>query len=59
MEEVNEHIIHKNVDVIASGYEWTCPNCGELNKEYEYRKDYYCSSCGVHVETSLPEHAIE
>lgn len=56
MNHLDKNIIHKNVDVIASGYEWTCPNCGELNKEYEYRPDYYCSCCGEHIETSLPEH---
>ena len=47
---------NKIVDVIASGYEWLCPTCGELNKEIEYLEIYTCL-CGLSFETSLPEHA--
>ena len=45
------------VDVIASGYEWVCPVCGELNKEIEYLENYTCGRCKKNVETSPPEHA--
>lgn len=58
MNENKNRIMHRGVNVVASGYEWTCPNCGELNKEYEYRQDYFCSSCCDHVETASPEHAM-
>lgn len=49
----------ERVDIIASGYEWTCPHCGELNQSYEYRQQYYCSKCDRLVKTDLPEHALE
>jgi len=45
------------VDVIASGYEWTCPECDKLNKEIEYRGAYTCQNCGREVEADSPEHA--
>jgi len=45
------------VEVIASGYEWTCPECDELNKEIEYRGVYTCQNCGREVEADSPEHA--
>ena len=28
--------IDETVDVIASGYEWTCPKCEHFNTEIEY-----------------------
>jgi len=55
----SDFIIQNNssVDVIASGYEWVCPSCNELNKEIEYLEKYTCGRCKKEVETSLPEHA--
>jgi len=47
----------EKVNLIASGYEWTCPHCQELNKAYEARANYYCTGCGKQVEAGLPEHA--
>ena len=44
------------VDVIASGYEWTCP-CGELNEEMEYKAHYTCGFCAQKVKAAIPEHA--
>jgi len=47
------------VEVIASGYEWTCPECGGLNVVYESRLVYYCTLCGIKVVTSgSPEHCF-
>ena len=43
------------VDVISSGYEWVCPQCGKLNNEIEYKEHYLCT-CGQEVKTDLPEH---
>lgn len=33
------------VDMIASGYEWECPNCGHLNKEIEICNQVDCEKC--------------
>jgi len=48
-----------NVDVIASGYEWICPECNEYNKEIEWRLYYICGSCGKKFPTNEPEHALK
>lgn len=45
------------VDIIASGYEWICPHCGELNKVIEHREICFCNKCGQSVSTNPPEHA--
>ncbi len=46
------------IDVIASGYEWECSVCSELNKEIEYLELYTCSRCGESFHTNPPEHCI-
>ena len=33
------------VDLQASGYEWTCPNCKFLNHEVEISQSVKCSAC--------------
>ena len=42
----------ESVDLIASGYEWICPNCDNLNKEIEIpkyqtppRDEVMCDKC--------------
>lgn len=47
----------ETVDLIASGYEWECPKCGELNKEVEVEKIVYCGKCGRAYEVNPPHHA--
>lgn len=49
----------ETVDIIASGYEWTCPECNRLNKEIEYTQQVRCELCQQIFETGLPEHAIQ
>ncbi len=46
------------VDVIASGYEWECTVCSELNHEIDYQEVYNCSRCGESFFTNPPEHCI-
>jgi len=46
------------VDLIASGYEWECPECEELNHEIEWKARVTCCSCGKVFEANLPEHAL-
>ena len=47
------------VDVIASGYEWVCPECGILNEIIEFPRNpvVQCSECNKKVELDIPEHA--
>jgi len=51
----------ESVDIIASGYEWECPNCETLNKMIAYPSSQIvtCASCGNEYEVGLPEHAID
>lgn len=49
----------KYVDIIASGYEWTCPNCGRLNNEYAWIEDLECHECHKEYKASLPEHVYD
>ena len=43
------------VDLIASGYEWTCPECGDLIKEIGIKE--HVTHCGRNYETAPAEHA--
>jgi transcription elongation factor Elf1 len=53
------------VDIIASGYEFTCPECETLNHLHEVPKDdgdgalCFCSICGAkcEIDTTNVEHA--
>ena len=47
----------KKVNLIASGYGWECPECGELNCEMEVKEKVTCVRCSVISEAELPEHA--
>ncbi len=46
------------VDIIASGYEWICPNCDKLNRTIEYLLVVTCNECYCSYQTDLPEHAL-
>ena len=56
-----------SVDLIASGYEWTCPNCGKFHREIEATETVKCvcdkrhndCGCGKTFETNSPEHALQ
>lgn len=47
----------ERVDLIASGYEWICPNCEKYNREIESKEHVTCGQCGKTFETNPPEHA--
>lgn len=47
------------VELIASGYEWECPECKTLNKEIEAKTQGECKECGADFDTDPPEHAYE
>lgn len=50
----------ETVDIIASGYEWICPECETLNEVIEYPKTgmVQCEGCGKGFCTDLPEHCF-
>ena len=54
---VNEN---EPVDIIASGYEWICPECDRLNKLIEYPKSgkVICQdkNCQQEFQADMPEH---
>ena len=51
-------IFCKNVELIASGYEWMCPNCEKLNKEIETKTKVTCIECKKIFKVNNYEHAI-
>ena len=53
-----EHIEEK-VDLIASGYEWTCPQCGEINKEIEITETVTCRYCNLKAKVADYYHAYK
>ncbi|KKM75372.1 hypothetical protein LCGC14_1390950 [marine sediment metagenome] len=54
----NEHE-KANVDVIASGYEWTCPECMKWNTMFAYSEEVNCEDCKAKYHTNPPVHAME
>jgi len=46
-----------SVDLIASGYEWTCEHCNSLNKEIEITGTVICKKCCEEYFVSNIEHA--
>jgi hypothetical protein len=36
---------NEEVDVIASGYEWECPVCGQFHTEIEMKEPLVCHEC--------------
>ncbi len=48
----------EQVDIIASGYEWICPECNAFNTEIEIREFVTCGECDADFTTAPPEHAI-
>jgi len=49
----------KTVELIASGYEWTCPRCGDFQREIEAKAKVTCGKCNTEFATDAPEHAYE
>lgn len=53
----SEHL--EQVNLIASGYEWTCPKCEILHTEIEVTKTVYCFRCKKYYEVGEVHHAYE
>lgn len=47
----------ETVILIASGYEWICPECDEFNTEIESNVRVTCPECGESFTTEPPLHA--
>ena len=45
----------RTVDIIATGYEWMCPDCETLNRKTGLTEIVTCSCCGAEFETNPPE----
>jgi len=58
MENVQE--IMETVDLISSGYEWTCPDdeCQSFNREIEATDVVVCPECGRSYGVGEVHHAI-
>ena len=48
----------ESVDIIASGYEFVCPNCDAYNTIVQTAIDVVCGSCKPTFEVDEIEHAI-
>lgn len=49
----------ESVDLIASGYDWTCPNCGLCQNVIEYGEKVTCRDCEHTYTANSPEHAYD
>ncbi len=51
----------EQVNLIASGYEWICPECERFNTEIEVTETVICKGldCRAEFETTPPEHVYK
>jgi predicted RNA-binding Zn-ribbon protein involved in translation (DUF1610 family) len=49
----------ESVYLIASGYEWECPNCDKLNEEIEITQRVTCRKCKRTYPVDGADHAWE
>lgn len=58
--EAQDHVDydHPTVDLIASGYEWICPNCDAFHHLIEATDKVTCDSCHKTYEVDEVYHAI-
>ena len=57
-QEVEEKV-EKYVDLIASGYEWTCPECECFNKIMGVSPTIECDNCSKEFEVGEVHHAYD
>ena len=48
----------ESVELIASDYEWTCPDCETLNHEIEINEWVTCKECDHEYRVNEYHHAI-
>lgn len=49
----------KTIELIASGYEFICPNCEEFNREIEAKEVVQCKECNETFKVDCAHHAFE
>lgn len=51
------HPAYEPVDLVASGYDWTCPQCNAMHHEIEIKEHVVCPQCGIVYATGATTHA--
>lgn len=46
------------IELIASGYDWICPNCDEMNHIIEVNEKVTCTNCKKEFEVYDYYHAL-
>ncbi len=62
MAKANKRLGLDGIELIASGYEWECPNCGTENKVIAipaHREPVRCSDCKKYFAVEFANHAHE
>lgn len=54
---MDEPKIKERVNIIASGYEWTCPGCETNNTEISHAAIVRCEKCEKAYFTDNPDHS--
>lgn len=57
MDDITDAQDFEEVDIIASGYDWICPNCDEMNHEIEITEMVCCKDCKQKYRTNEAHHA--
>ncbi len=57
-EEVSTPVIY-DIDCIASGYEWICPECDSTHRMGSFSEEQECSDCNIKIRLNPPEHAYD
>ena len=53
-----EEEIPESVTIIASGYDWLCPNCDDWRHEAEAYDNVTCPECGTNYDVDETNHAF-
>jgi hypothetical protein len=48
----------ETVELVATCYEWICPECFGLNEEPEVKVEVTCRKCGVGSKVSQARHGV-
>ena len=56
---IGEKIENEQVSLIASSYEWICPNCNHFNTIVATTEHVTCSLCKRKFETLETQHAYD
>lgn len=51
-------MVLKKVELIASGYEFVCPECGAISKTKSVKLTVECEKCGCQFKISDYNHAL-